>query len=761
MLEGKLKLGDKFNVSIIIPVYNAEDSIQETLYSIENQSFQQQMEVLLINDGSEDNSIRRIEEFMMNSFRNNIHYTLYDDGQNLGQGARRNFGIEQAQGETILFVDSDDFLVENAIEIAYKRFKGNNENDFVIFEWAYYYPNTNETIYVNKEKYNQKLALYRETCELLLACSTYFTVNKLYKKKFLLDHNIRFGEGYIYEDLEFYIKCALRALRAPVIPNILYKVRVHENSTTKTDYNSLKHRDSFLNAIEKSSQILYEGSRNINTVYHVNKYFIYRALLYSERRLPNSKKIKDNFIYNSMNIINEYNPNIHVPNGVIPLYDQLFNNHLIRDYKVSKAKKIFKLHREGNINFYTHRKRRKINKRKNLKMKLENNYYLEPLVYSLRKNVHKKRRKKDKKKQSKLLDKNINKKTILMLGFDYKYQGNSKYLFEYLKYNYDSSKLKFVTNNKQVPKEYRVEPRSDEFFERFYSSQFIIAESWIPLAFKKKEGQIWMQLWHGTPFKKMLFDSNESHMLNLNPNHRVRMKKDIARWDYLLSDSELAKSIFSTAFDFDIDKIINYGYPRNEWLLKNVDNKNLIKKIKTKNNIPLDKKVILYAPTWRDYNYKKDESRKDKNYMVNLNILLQSLGNEYVLINKAHSMDTQPSWNTGSHQILTVNNMVDSQELLLISDIIITDYSSIFFDAIHINKPFYLITKDLSKFNLSRGFYNDIYKDLHLIFANSEKELISKIKKNTFAKLEIPKIYKNSSIHDANQKIKKFILQKT
>ena len=53
---------------------------------------------------------------------------------------------------------------------------------------------TNETIYVNKEKYNQKLALYRRTCELLLACSTYFTVNKLYKKKFLLDHNIRFGE---------------------------------------------------------------------------------------------------------------------------------------------------------------------------------------------------------------------------------------------------------------------------------------------------------------------------------------------------------------------------------------------------------------------------------------------------------------------------------------------------------------------------------------------------------------------------------------
>ncbi|MDT3982123.1 CDP-glycerol glycerophosphotransferase family protein, partial [Staphylococcus ureilyticus] len=74
--------------------------------------------------------------------------------------------------------------------------------------------------------------------------------------------------------------------------------------------------------------------------------------------------------------------------------------------------------------------------------------------------------------------------------------------------------------------------------------------------------------------------------------------------------------------------------------------------------------------------------------MVNLSALLQTLGEDYVLINKAHSMDSQPSWNTGSHQILTVSNIMDSQELLLISDIVVTDYSSIFFDAIHIAKPF-------------------------------------------------------------------------
>ncbi|WP_368864285.1 glycosyltransferase [Staphylococcus sp. 11-B-312] len=88
-----------------------------------------------------------------------------------------------------------------------------------------------------------------------------------------------------------------------------------------------------------------------------------------------------------------------------------------------------------------------------------------------------------------------------------------------------------------------------------------------------------------------------------------------------------------------------------------------------------------------------------------------------------------------------------------------TDYSSIFFDAIHIAKPFYLITKDLNKFNLSRGFYNKIYKDLKLVSAKNDNELANKIKNDIFSKLEIPKCYRNNSISKSNKKINEFILQ--
>ncbi|PNZ79492.1 glycosyltransferase family 2 protein, partial [Staphylococcus microti] len=180
------------------------------------------IEVILINDGSEDNSVQVINEFIANSTKEHIHYRVYDDGENKGQGARRNLGIDIATGESILFLDSDDFIEDQTLEIAYNRLSGTKENDFVVFEWAYYYPETGVTKYVNKERYNLKLALYRNTVEMLLACSTYFTVNKLYKRSFLQRHHIRYGEGYIYEDFEFYVACALKAYRVPVISNILF-----------------------------------------------------------------------------------------------------------------------------------------------------------------------------------------------------------------------------------------------------------------------------------------------------------------------------------------------------------------------------------------------------------------------------------------------------------------------------------------------------------------------------------------------------------
>lgn len=106
------KLENENDVSIIIPVFNAEQHIKETLNSIENQRFNGSIEVILINDGSEDESVKIIEDFISKPSNKGINYRLFNDGVNKGQGARRNFGIDNANGEAILFLDSDDYLLK-------------------------------------------------------------------------------------------------------------------------------------------------------------------------------------------------------------------------------------------------------------------------------------------------------------------------------------------------------------------------------------------------------------------------------------------------------------------------------------------------------------------------------------------------------------------------------------------------------------------------------------------------------------------------
>lgn len=746
-------MNNRNKVSVIIPVFNAEDYIIETLNSVTNQTFDEKYEVILINDGSEDNSINLINEFIDNNENERISFEVYNDGKNEGQGARRNQGIELATGDAILFLDSDDLIVNTTLEMAYTKLMSTKENDFVIFEWAYYYPETGESKYVNKERYSRMRVLYRDKCEMLLSCSTYFSVNKLYKRSFLNRHKIRFGEGYIYEDFEFYVSCALKAYRAPVISNILYKVRVHNKSTTKTDHESTKHRDSFLKAISSAASKLQEGYRDKYTPYQVCKYFLYRSLLYSEKRLPADKNMRDEFIKSTMMIINKYCPNILVPNGVLPLYNYAFSKGIVKKLEIKKMKKLYKLHKNNRINFYYSRDIEKTNKKNKVKNKVKNNYYLKPLIYNLRRQVHANRNKKRKKELARYNSLQIKPGTIIMLGFDYKYRGNSKYLFEFLKDRYSSDKLKFITYDNRVPDEYRITPRTVDFFNCFYTSNYVIAESWIPAGFKKKSGQKWIQLWHGTPFKKMLFDSNEMTMLGLNPNHKVKMKNDISRWDYLIADSEIGKEKFISSFDITNEKIITSGYPRNRWLIDNQNNHELIRSIKIQNNIPLDKKIILYAPTWRDYNYKVVENKKDLHYMMQFRTLLDHLGSDYCIINKAHSMDIQPTWNTGITQVFTVNESVETQELLLISDLIITDYSSIYFDAIHINKPFYFLIKDYSKFDLARGIYLDMYNDILKLVAKNEVELAKKIKSNEFKDFVVPENYKNKDLNMADEQI--------
>lgn len=731
-----------FQISVIIPTFNAKDTIIDTLNSIRNQTFKGNIEVLCIDDCSRDETVEVIKKYTQES---DLHIKILKQPANLRQGAARNRGMKEAQGEYIFFLDSDDLIDKNTFEALYQKANSTTDCDFVLCDWTYYYEDKGE-VYVNNDLFLFNEWLIGKQCEKLFQAESYFTVNKLYKTSFLIENGITFGEGYIYEDLEFYIGTIQNANSIGIISNPFYKVRVSPNSTTKSNYNTSVHMDDYLTALSKTLQIF--SPRHKESFYMVYKYLFARTLLYSEKRVP--RKYKKKMIAESVKLINKRSTKYFVPKNIV-LFNQLFfQKRLVQNNKIWTIMLVRKLQNKRKLDKYYHRY-------KKLTTFLSKVFLVEKLKES---KLNKRRRIRHiNKLKLKYKQAPIKQNHVLFMGFDYRYIGNSKYLFDYLIKNNRELTINFVTENEAVPHINKIKPRSLEFWKALGEAKIVIVESWIPLAFQKKPDQVWIQLWHGTPYKKLFFDSHEKYISKYNRNHKRDKKRDIEKWDYLLADSYGAIDKFNTAFSIPNERVKCFGYPRVQWLKENGDNHSLKQTIKQKLNIPDEKKVIFYAPTWRDYNYKND--RPSFQYLLNLERFANALSDQYVFIVKLHNMERR-----GIHveNVIFPATTFETQELLLITDILISDYSSIVFDALPIDMKFYLFINDRERFTESRGSYNDLDTLFEPFTYDDEDKLLRQIIENAdntkhINYIQLKEKYSNSFSFNSNKKLTELIME--
>ncbi|MFB9974388.1 CDP-glycerol glycerophosphotransferase family protein [Allobacillus sp. GCM10007489] len=689
------------DISVIIPVHNAPIYIEEAINSVNKQNFFGDVEIIVIDDCSTDNTVSSIKRIMKSS---RFPIKLIELEQNMKQGAARNKGLSIAKGKYVFFLDSDDFIHEDCLNDLFEEGEL-FDHDFVMCDWAYSYEDRG-IVYANFDSFLREKRLYEKDCERLLEAITFFTVNKLYNKDFLQKNHISYGEGYIYEDYEFYVNTTINARSIGVISNPYYFVRFHDNSTTKISRKTTIHIDSFVRAVE-ATLLDFEPRKEIS-YYHLYKHLLRKALNYSNNRAPFGKKIPT--IKKVIKLLNNKKVDYIVPKNIVLHNHLYFRRAYVQRGQILKILIVDWLHRKKKLNkvFYKYKAFRDRVKAKN-KREAKANVIKESLNNPVKKG------------------------RILFLGFDFKYKGNSKYLFDYLTKQAHPYQIFIATKNKSVPGYLRVKPRSLKFYEYLYSSEIVIAESWIPLDFRKREDSKWIQLWHGTPFKKLLFDSNEKNILTKNKLHKRNKQRDIRRWDYLIADSEFAKQKLSKSFLFNPENIMTTGYPRVQWLKDNIVNTNLIEELKAELNIPINKKVILYTPTWRDYNHKTKLT--DFNFKLDLGELANKLSDEYVIIDKSH--DFEKNWENVYNEVIQPNNTFETQELILISDIIISDYSSIIFDAMHINKPFYLYINDLYKYQDSRGVYQEILDHLQPLITADKNKLMYMIENNIYGNLNL------------------------
>jgi CDP-glycerol glycerophosphotransferase len=311
------------------------------------------------------------------------------------------------------------------------------------------------------------------------------------------------------------------------------------------------------------------------------------------------------------------------------------------------------------------------------------------------------------------------------------YSDNPRAIFEYMRRFHPDYELVWSVDKR---KQQLFKSQNIPYIKRFTLKWFLImpkARFWInnvrlPQWMPRPRGTVYLQTWHGTPLKKLGLNIEEVHMPGTETEiYRNNIVGESKNWSYLISPNNYSSEIFRSAFGFN-GEIIESGYPRNDKLYTAGENETAA--IKENLKIPKDKKIILYAPTWRDDDYFKVGQYKFT-FQFELDKMKERFGDEFVLLTRMHYLVAENfDFTAYGDFVKDVSSYPDIADLYLVSDILITDYSSVFFDYAGLNRPIIFYMYDIEDYrDRLRGFYFDIEKDAPGPIVENEKDLFEAI----------------------------------
>lgn len=681
-------------ISVIVAYHNEKNYIPDCLASLAEQDYRD-FEVILVCDGCEEPDV---------SAYGNLELSIVRSGAVSGVAAARNLGIAAASGEYLYFLDADDYIDGDVLENLSARAAG----DRVVYggikpTWysrRVYYDNGEELDRLNgtadEEGFHGNVNDPYEYFPMRARNFQSVTaLGMLIPKEIVEKNSIRFCEAFkYYADLPFLMQVLSRVEHTVYCGEGLYIKRMHNDPVNLPSLLQLKDEEKkvfeSMEAYQKAKQFMKPGD--------TDRYLDYKFVMWlvtgispfmmkagAAKRKEVSLRLKQALEY--------------LGDGVYPMLGR-HPKKLIQFGKKGEADRLAgktKQHARRQTLFRVCTSRAKMKR------------YLYEKVFS----------------KMKMLDDTV----IFESFFGKSYSDSPKYIFEYLnqkapgKYRYI-----WVNAGKKLELPYparQIKRFSFRYFFYMARAKYIVFNGRQPQYFIKREGNVFLETWHGTPLKKLVFDMED--VTTASPLYKEQFYIQTRSWDYLVAPNQFSEDIFRRAFMYD-GKMLETGYPRND-ILYSEDKERLTREIKAELGIPEDKKVILYAPTWRD-----DEFYGHAQYKFSLQLDLdkmkKELGDEYVIILRTHYfiadfLDLAQyegfAWNLSKYD--------DIARLYLISDILITDYSSVFFDYANLRRPMLFFTYDLEKYrSVLRGFYMDVEEELPGPMLFNTDEVISSVR---------------------------------
>lgn len=238
----------------------------------------------------------------------------------------------------------------------------------------------------------------------------------------------------------------------------------------------------------------------------------------------------------------------------------------------------------------------------------------------------------------------------------------------------------------------------------------------------KPKSTVYLNTWHGVPVKI------------IGNSQKTRSDYDYSDVDFMCCSCEFERNIFIRDFKVRKEATVKCGMPRNDELY-HIDAK-LIDKYRKELNIPADKKVILYAPTWRD------SSDGGKSYQISppidIDYWQRLLGDEYVMLFRMHHLTTEMMGITFNDFVRDLSDYPEINKLMIVADILISDYSATIFDYSILERPIISFAYDYEEYSQNRGFYENLCDVVCGNVFKTQEDVISHIK-NMDNKKEIKK----------------------
>ena len=680
-------------ISIIIPFDTVKRYLKDCLDSLREQNIDD-CEIILVLNGAGEN----VDDLLKEYDDLNIIIKSFDSSINVSKA--RNEGLKIAEGQYVYFIDSDDYIYRDGlsklIDVAQKT-----NADFINGErinTGFIKERFAEEIdkLAEKKKYpllKGKLSDDEFSSKLLVGDKTddfeiLSALHCLIKRKKIDD--LLFDESIVYQsDYEFMVDVLNRMESFAGVENAIYAKRIRDDPINLKSLNQQMGGDKFLIYAEKFKKAIENIDMEFLRDEFASKLFKYYYSNFADNFYANpDKKWRNEYFDMLVGLM----ANMDFKN--LSFY-QKRELKALKSHDKNKLRKLLKLR----INF-------------SKLLEMDNMWRIKAAIYY------------------KIFNKKeINQKQIIFCSFrgDY-YSDSPKYLYEYLYENYpDEFDYVWVLNDKNVkvpgnPK--KVKRFSLDFYKEVARSKYWVINGRQSVVLAKRKDQIIVSTWHGTPLKKLGLDIGNVYTRDPFLKHSyIDVSKE---WDYLISPNRYTTDILKSSFGYERE-IFESGYPRND-ILYNAD-ENKVNEIKSRLNIPNDKKIILYAPTWRDDEFVDIGSVKFK-LQLELDKLKEALSDEYIVLVRTHYFISNNLDLSGVEDFaFDVSRYDDIAELYLIADILITDYSSVFFDYANLKRPILYYTYDLEKYeNVLRGFYLDIHEEVPGPLLKTTEEVIDSIK---------------------------------